>query len=205
VIPVGKICQMEVLITRVELEDNYKLAPNAYDEVKNKVATKQDEAKDEHENMTQNESKMASSEPSNKKIRLESPCSESKVIGPDEAKDEHENMTQNESKKASSEPSNKKIRLESPCSESKVIGDTKIEGETGNSDKHTLKAADDKIENAQVRVKRSAGAKQRLKKVRSLASCTHIPILSRTSICHASFSQGIISNPSQTAIVEMVF
>jgi hypothetical protein len=210
VIPAGKTCRMEVLITRAELEDNYTNVPNANDkgnqETEDKTETKGIEKvhgdKKESEPAVEVKNELATKD-ENESDRETSPQ--------DEAKDKDGNTTQNKTEKASSETTspNKKIRLESPFNESKVSGDTKIEEETEKSDEHALKATDDdSIDNALVCVKRSAGSKQPIKKVRPLASEHAFRFYLVPSIfcnCHDSFSQRIISNPCQTAIVAMVF
>jgi hypothetical protein len=170
VIPPGKACRIEVLITRAELEDNY-IVPNA-----NEKGNQETEDKAKAKGIEKGHGDKEESEPAvevkNEVATKNESKSEYKTSPEDKAKDEDKSTKQNKSAKASSETTspNEKIRPESPCSESKVIGGTKIEEETKNSDEYPSKAADDSIENALVYVKRSAGSKQPIKKVRPLAS-----------------------------------
>jgi hypothetical protein len=171
VIPAGKTCRMEVLITRAELEDDYINVPNANEKGNQETEDKAEGIEKVHDG--DKEKFEPAVEVKNELAIKDENENDNKTSPQDEAKeDEDGNTTQNKAEKASSETTspNKKIQLESPCSESKISGDTKIEEETKKSDEHTLKAVDDDIDNALVCVKRSAGPKQPIKKVRPLAS-----------------------------------
>jgi hypothetical protein len=206
VIPAGKTCRMEVLITRAELEDDYINVPNANEKGNQETEDKAEGIEKVHDG--DKEKSEPAVEVKNELAIKDENENDNKTSPQDEAKeDEDGNTTQNKAEKASSETTspNKKIQLESPCSESKVSGDTKIEEETEKSDEHPLKAVDDDIDNALVCVKRSAGSKQPLKKVRRILNIYIYSDFISYLNYHASFSRRIISNPCQTAIVEMVF